>query len=46
MKIPLVVLKLQSGCDFVLEIATYKGQKGVTRKYKHKNYGSCVLHVV
>ena len=28
MKIPWRVLKLQSGCDFVLETATYKVQKG------------------
>ena len=45
MKIPRTVLKLENGRDFVLETATYKVQRGITQKYKHKSYGSCVLHV-
>ena len=46
MKIPWTVLKLQSGLDFVLEIATYKVQRSIIKKYKYKSYGSCVLYVV
>ena len=41
-----MVLKLQSGRDFVLESATYKVRRGITQKYKYKSYGSCILHVV
>ena len=45
MKIPWTVLKLQNGRDFVLEAATYKIQRGITKKYKYRSYGSCVLLV-
>ena len=39
--------KLQSGHDFVLETATHKVQKGITKDiYLSNSYGSCALHVV
>ena len=47
MKIPWTVLKLQRGHDSVLETATFKVQRGITKKsIKYKSYGSCILHVV
>ena len=39
-------LKLQSGHNFVLETATHYVQRGKTKKYINKSYGSCILHVV
>ena len=44
MKISRTVSKLQSGRDFVLETATCKVQRGVTKNTW--SYGPSILHVV
>ena len=39
--------KVTERTHFVLETATYKVQRGITKnKYINKSYGSCTLHVV
>ena len=49
MEISQTVLKLQSGHDFVLETATYKVQRGITKKiHKHELwfFHSARCHIV
>ena len=50
MKISWMVFKLQSGHDFVIETATYKAQRGITKKiyiqaFWFLQYAHCLMLV-
>ena len=40
------ILKLKIGHDPITKTATFKVQRGVTKKYISKSYGSCTLQIV
>ena len=40
------ILKVKIGCDLVTKNATFKVQRGITKKYISRGYDSCTVQVI
>ena len=46
MKISQIAFSLQSGCEYMVEMAMFNVQRTITTKEGNQSYGLCVLHAV